>query len=437
MKSLIRLLGICILLLAFYFAFEWIQLNPGSVQIVWFGYEITASIFVVIAALALGFTLFHNLLNGIHYVLTYPTRRRERKKLKSYEQGLLCLTETFSSLSVNDSRAARKSLERARKYLNDAPVTLLLEAQLAREDEDPAKRHALLEQLRESKQTKPVAERGLIEEALAAGNLEEARQLAEPAFAARGKDSWLALTLMDVHARQGAYNKALEVLRLARSRGIVPSDDANQFSAALRLAWAQSSDDVALKQLQLERALRDHPEMERAVVQLAETYMRLSKMAAAQKLIERAYKKRASRPLVETYRTATASLKEAKQTKKLRNLALSNQDSADSQMLLAELALKENSANAARDFAKAALVHQERGDIFELLATIEEAQDNGAQANGWRQRAASAPHGWLYKCDNCANLEADWKLHCPSCAAFDGLQQHFPATTSIELTPAA
>lgn len=435
MKLLIRFLGLLIVIATGYFVLEWVQLNPGSVSVVWFGYEITASIFVVIAGLLLSFLLLHALLNGISYLANYPARRRSRKRLRDYEQGLECLTNTFSALSVNDTRNARKALGQARKHLADAPVTLLLEAQLERENADPAKRHALLEQLRQSKQTKPVAERGLIEEALHEKRLDDARELAEEAFNTRGKDSWLAMTLMDIYARQGAYNKALDTLRLARSRGIVPAGDANNYAAALRLAWVLASDDLPLQQMQLQRALKDRPQLELAVVKLAEVDMKLNKIRAAQKALERAYKHRPARALVETYRQAIAALSEAKQAKKLRALALSQPDSADSQMLLAELALIENSPNAARDFAKAALLHEERGDILELLATIEDTQENSAAANGWRQRAASAPYGWAYKCDNCAHLAAHWKLHCPECMAFDGLQRHFPAVAVIDATP--
>ena len=437
MKTLLRLVVILLLVAAVYFATQWMQLNPGTVSVVWFGYEISASIFLVVAALTVMFFTLHGLLNAISWLLNYPKKLREKSLLRSYEQGLACLTDTFSALSVNDEKQARKALAKARKHLSDAPVTLLLEAQLERDNTNPAKRQALLEKLRNEKQTAPVAERGLLEAALKEERLEDARELAESAFAKRPKDAWLALTLMDIHARQHSYNKALDTLRLARSRGLVESALADQHSAALRLAWALSSSETSLKQLQLERALKARPGFEPAVLALADVYQSLNKAGAAQRLLQRAYMSTPSRAIAERYRSSLGALNEAKQAKKLKTFALKRPDCADSQLLLAELARKEDSLGAARDFAKAALVHQERGDIFTFLAELEEAEENGSQALLWQQRAQNAPHGLVWRCDACGELHTQLHLHCPACDTFDSLAQHFPAPASIELTPAA
>ena len=194
---------------------------------------------------------------------------------------------------------------------------------------------------------------------------------------------------------------------------------------------------MQLQQLQLERALKARPALEPAALALAKIYQSHNKTGAAERLLTRSYVLAPSRALVKAYRTCLSSLSETKQAKKLKAFALKKPDCADSQLLLAELALQEGSTGAAKDFAKAALVHQERSDIFSFLAKLEEQGGNASQAALWNQRAQSAPPCNLWRCEACGELHVDWQLHCRACDTFDSLVSHFPATTSIELTQAS
>ncbi len=78
---------------------QWLMAHPGEVVITWLGYDITLHIVMVVAALlALTFVVtFFSI--TFWQVLTWPKRRRARKKHRTLETGLKQLTLGVTALA--------------------------------------------------------------------------------------------------------------------------------------------------------------------------------------------------------------------------------------------------------------------------------------------------------------------------------------------------
>src|SRR5215470_3957237 len=191
----------------------WVAQRPGHVSFVWLGYRLDTSIGVLLAALLLLLLLFI-LLQGFWRLVWRGPRdlgrlRSERKR----RQGYRALSQGMAAVAAGDAVEARRQARLANSLLNDPPLILLLAAQTAQlgGDETAARRYftAMLER----PETAFLGLRGLLMQALKAGDRAEALSLARRAFEERPGTPWAATTLIDLQLEAGRWNEALPLLQ--------------------------------------------------------------------------------------------------------------------------------------------------------------------------------------------------------------------------------
>jgi len=117
----------------------WLADRPGVVLLEWQGYRVETSIGVL--ALVFLFcvgVVVAGLFWGWRWLRRRPREWSQNRRLSRQNAGLQALSEGLVAIAAGDATAARKHSRRAGSLLENAPMTLLLEAQTAQIEGDDA-----------------------------------------------------------------------------------------------------------------------------------------------------------------------------------------------------------------------------------------------------------------------------------------------------------
>lgn len=335
----------------------WLAENPGTVTIHWFEYQIDTS-FVVLLVMscvaAVGLSICYLILRTILHI---PARFSNRRSLKQYRAALTEITYSVAALAASDTATAQAHTRKAEKLLGTTPLTLLLSAQIARNQGDEKKTHALLEQLLDHKETEYLAARNLSEAAGKQDLLPKALQLAERAQTINPRERESLLSVIGIHVRLCKWQEALQALKTGKAS--VNRAEQRELRGKILLAQAQKlaaeeQDEAAL--VHARAALSCLPEFVPALCFTAECYAREGEQAKALKLLQKAWRTNPHPQLADGLRAL--AMKESPQVQK------------------------------------------------KILATLHDATP------------LAAP---LWNCSKCSNATSQWALHCPSCQGFNTL----------------
>ena len=218
-----RILLALILLAAAVAAGVYFADNPGQVEIAWQGWLIDTSVGVLVAAAALFaflVSVLALLVTGLRRapVCRPPLARESRRRAGEAE-----LTRGLVALAAADAGEARRHAERARVLLGETPVVLLLSAEAASRQGDLEAARRAYAALLDRRDTEFLGLRGLIGQALRAGDDAAALPLAERARALRPDAPWLADNLLRLQARAGDWQAARDTLAAAARRRALPA----------------------------------------------------------------------------------------------------------------------------------------------------------------------------------------------------------------------
>ena len=196
---------------------------PGAVDITWEGWEIDTSVGVLIAAAAVLALVLWLLFSLIATALRLPGRFRRNRRERRRRLGELAINRGMIALAAGDGAAARRQSARAETLLGATPMTLLLAAQAAQLDGDEDTARLRYTALLETKDAQLLGLRGLIGQALRAGDGEDALRLAERARALRPHAGWVFETLLALQTRTGRWEEARRTLAQGANRRLVPN----------------------------------------------------------------------------------------------------------------------------------------------------------------------------------------------------------------------
>lgn len=428
----------------------WFAVNPGSVTINWLGYRIDASVGVLALVVGLVVLLLTGLLRLFVYMVTAPSRiaawRRERRR----RSGYLALSRGMVAVAAGDASAARLSSRRAEALLTagDTPLPLLLAAQAAQLEGDEKEARRCFTMMLERPETQFLGLRGLLSQAVRAGDMPRAVALAKHAYELKPNTPWVLTALFDLLIRQGEWRAAEEVVERAEKRKVLPPARARRDLAIL--AHAQSLQAERTGQMPdalrfARRAHRQTPELAPLASRLAALLIRDGHQREAVKIIEQTWPLSPQPELARLYLEAKAEsdpLKRVGQIEKLAKLAPNHLEShlavARAAMAAAlwgkarsELAmvtgLGGTMSNGAPASLGAAAVIDPPARAYRMLAELEEAEHgDSAAAKRALERAGFARPDETWTCRECNARAIDWTPLCPSCQSFDTLEWASP-----------
>jgi HemY protein len=370
----------------------WLTQEPGRVSIDWLGWAVDMPVGVALLAIGLLVFLFVHGERIRHAIFAFPSRWRAQRKAIREMKGYRALTLGLVAVAAGDAPESRRQSRRARDLLTDAPLTKLLTAQTARLDGDDEAARKYFEDMRADPEVAFLGIRGLMTQALQAGDKDRALALAEEARKLRPSAKWVLIELLNLQMDAGKWSQALTTLDEAERTGALIDTDAAPIRARLSRRRALLLRDGgkpgdALKAA--ERALKAAPTDPATVVLAAELRRAEGKARKADQLLEAAWKQAPDAAVAEAYGAgAERALDKVKRIEKL--VALAPEDPAG-HLALASVSLDAELWGEARThLAKATeLVGDPPGPaICRMWARLEESEHNDlTAAHDWLRRA--------------------------------------------------
>ena len=416
--------------------------RPGTVELDWQGWRVDTNV----AVLALGVVLLGMIAAGVFHLLrrlvtapaAYLRWRRERRR----EAGFRALTQGMVAVAAGDPEEAMKHSRRADALLADPPLTLLLSAQAAQLNGDHTAAQKYFTAMLERAETEFLGLRGLLMQALHAGDEAAALKLVERAKELRPKTPWVLHRLYHLRARAGQWAEAEVMLVEAMGRKAVDATTGRHHRAVLlheQSRAAEAAGDIAKAVALAEKSVAHDRGFAPAAIHLAQLQIKQSRPRRALRTLLAAWREAPNPDLAIAFTGLFADETPLQRVKRTETLAGANPEHPESSLALAEAALDAKLWGEARRHLMAAGAGGDNPSprLCRLMARLEE-QEHGddAASRAWLARAANTPVADpAYVCDHCGAELPQWSVHCPHCHEFGSLTWRTPKR--VALTAAA
>ncbi|MBA2126337.1 heme biosynthesis protein HemY [Hyphomicrobium methylovorum] len=424
---MVRLLAYFISIALIAAGLSWIADRPGSLHIVWQGYDIETSVFraVVLLAAAIAFIVFlwsmaRALWKTPAIIGNRIVRRRQTRGLDAVSGGLI-------AIGAGDSTLASRYAVQARKSLPHQPLTHLLRAQSAELSGDRATARRIYEAMLASPETEQLGLRGLFLEAEREGANEAARQFATRALKANPKLGWSSTALFEQQCKQKDWAGALSTLEHARKYAHITKADADRKRAVLLAAQAiDIEDDNADKALAL--ALESHglaPDLVPPAVLAGRILASRGNTGKAAKVLQKTWTKSPHPDLAATYAYARIGDSTRDRLDRVVQLAALNPHSIESPIAVATTATEARLFAEARRALEPLLTERLTQRVAILMARIE-AGENGehGRVREWLARAMNAARDPAWIADGVTSDH--WKPISPVTGKLDAFLWRVP-----------
>ena len=434
----------------------WLGDRPGDLVLRWPGYEVRTSVAagIGITLVSLGVVLV--LWRGYAWLINWPDRVKAMRRKQKQARGEAAMAGSLMSLAEGNVAEARKAASEAQHNLPDKALPLLLAAQAARMDGNPAlaeKNYQALIALPAptglitlpaptggANNPKELGYRGLFSMALAEGKKDEARVYLEQTLtnsATKHKPVWALQGLFQIEAGDGNWQEALKLVDQLSVRGGIDKSDAKRLRAVLLVAEVQA---LSLQLGENENAqMRAHglKLVQRAIVlvpdfipalvlaaQLASANIAGSSARKITKRIEQLWKKNPHPDLVTAYLALQPAKSALQNLKLVQKLTAKNRTHVESRLALAGTAIKARRWSMARVALRDETETPTRR-VCRLMADLEigENEDTGL-AREWMDRAlTAAPDAcWVGP----TGAASSWQAVCPETGQIDAYKWGLP-----------
>ena len=346
-------------------------------------------------------------------------------------------------MAAGEREEAARWARKANALLDEPPLTMLLSAQAAQLTGDEAAAQRYFTSMLDGEETRFLGLRGLLTQALRAGDEARALDLARRAHALRPRTPWVLQSLFDLSERAGDLETAERALKESVRARVLPRPEAERKRALLllvraltargeaagRLGAGGGAGDVARGRV-LDLAREAHklaPGLIPASALLAELLIEAGDGRRAARLLEQAWGRAPHPDLAALYLRARGVDDRIERLKLLGRLTAGNPAHAESHLARARAALEARLWGEARRHLQAAagpdgLDGSPRESICRLMAELEESERADAEAaRAWLTRAAGAPRDPCWVCGFCGAVSEAWSARCGKCREFDAL----------------
>ena len=360
----------------------------------------TTTPFVLLLVAAL-FLLFYILLRLLGVLFSLPRRLRRRQAGADRVRGDRAITRTLVALAASDNDAAWREADRTRRLLGDTPLTLLLAAQASRQAGDEAEAAQAYRLLAERRDAPFLGLRGLLRQAVADENWEEAHSLARRAEAAYPGAQWLREERRTLALRTQSWEEALRLSgpEERAALAVAAADAAPNADAGLRLAG---------------QAYKADPTLAPAVVAYAARLREMGKSRKAEDLMSRAWAAQPHPSLAAEYLRHQPGVRDRVQA--AARLANANPSHPESRLMQAQVALEAGMTAEARkhiEAARASGFNQRR--LWLLAAEVAEHDGDVAAGQDALRHAAQSSPDPIWRCGACGTVHGEWHPVCDAC----------------------
>ena len=405
--------------------------HPGRVEILWQGWQVETSVAVLTAAAILGALVVGLLFSVLSLIVNAPRRLVSARRDRRHRSGYRALAQGMVAVAAGEAQEARRYAKKADLLLANPPLTLLLSAQAAQLDGDEGAAKKFFTAMLERPETEFLGLRGLLNQALRAGDRSGALRLAARATELRPGTRWAVQSRFDLETREGRWEAARATLAQAAKRRLVTAEQARHHRGVilyeLSCAALANGDQRRARALAAEaRALTE--DLATPAVHHAQLLLGERRIGRATKVVERAWRAAPHPDLAQLYGKIHKSEAPLTRVTTFERLAAQNPPARESQLALAEAALDARLWGEARRHLNDALATGATPRLCRLMARLEEAEHGElGPVREWLDRAVGATPDPRYVCRSCSRESLDWRSLCTHCGAFDTLSWRIPA----------
>ncbi|MDH5188455.1 MAG: heme biosynthesis protein HemY [Rhodospirillaceae bacterium] len=408
----------------------WVGANPGAVSLNWGGWRIETSV-GVLAGITVLFALSVALVYRMWLFITRtPAIMGNAIKQRRSRKGYKALTQGMVAVAAGDAREAARQVKRADGLLGDPPLTLLLKAQSAQLSGDEKAAENFFKAMLENEETEFLGLRGLLGQAIKAGDKQTALEIARAAHEIKPKSEWLADVLFELESNTGHWELAAQSLKQLEKTNLKANGESENLRTRRRAVVAygrsleaQNANDNSGKIKWAEKAFNTDNSFAPAAIRLAQIYADENKSRKAMRLVEKAWAINPNPGLLEPYYQAAGAIDGMKKLKAMEKLSRSNPDHGETLLAVAVAALEAKIWGQARSNLGTLM---ENGSatkrVYVMQAKLEEEENNDTQAaKRWLQMATMAPSDPAWVCSQCGHGEKQYHTHCSRCGGFDSM----------------
>lgn len=399
MGAVVKFLVVATAVIAFAW---WLVGLPGNVSATIGDTTFGAPASVALLFAIVVFLLLYLVVRILVTLIRLPRRTARLRAARTRRRGETALTRTLLALAGGDSAAARREAQRSRVMLGDTPQTLLLAAYAGRQAGQQEEAEAAFRALAERDDAAFLGLRGLMQQAMARGDWEEAAKLARRAEMASPGAPWLRTERSRLAIRAGSWKEALGLAG--------PGDPV----AVLGTAAANAETDEGEGRRLAKRAWDADPAFAPAALAYAQRLRAAGRERRAQDVLRTSWNL-APHPALAEAALATATDALAR-TRRAEALASAVPGNPEAHLLLARVTLDAGLHGEAKrhaEDARASGLDQRR--VWLLLADIAERTGNPAEQSDALRHAASAAPDPAWRCGQCGTAHADWAPVCSHC----------------------
>lgn len=402
-----RALAFLALLAVAAFGAVWIADRPGSVTIVWNGYEVATSLAIALVGVGIAAIVLGLVWAVVRGLITLPDTlvngSRERRRAK----GFTALSRGMVAVGSGDPLAARRHAGDAERLLGAEPLTLLLKAQAAQISGDRQVAESAFQRMVDDPETRVLGLRGLFVEARRREDGVSARAYAAEAARLAPSVTWANDAVLEAQCADGDWGGALEIVERRGSLGLIEKAEARRQRAVLLTAMAQVRE-AGEPEAATERALQAvklAPDLVPAACIAGRLLARRGDLKKAAKIVEAAWKANPHPDLAKVYLNLRTGDSVRDRLTRAETLAKLSSWGPEARLALAQAAFD------ARDFEKA---HEAVQPLLNdgptvrtclMMARIEEAEHGASsgRAREWLARGAHAPRDPVWIADGVAS----------------------------------
>lgn len=431
---MIRLLFLLVLLALLSLGASWLADHPGSVTIYWLDWRIDTSFAFLAASILIAVIALWLVLAILGAVLRAPKTYLRWRQSRHYAQGLQSVTEGVAALVLADVPLAVEHTKKAQTLLGSQPITLLMQAQIARLKGDEERMVDLLESMLKHPETEFLAARSLSDAALKSRSASLALTYAQKATDIQPADHQAAVSLTGILLELGKYEEAQQAISRGQRKRALSRAQAKRLSAivyAQQGAKLLDAGDGALALEAARQAWRRDRHFVPFVELMGRAYSKIGDDDAAYHLIRQTWKTHPHPYLLALFFKTQADAAPEAMLKKAEKLAAVRKSHFLSHLLIARANFIARKWQEARKAGKESLAVRESIPAMKLMSEIENAEYGDFDAaHLWLTRASEAPAEPMWQCSHCNSTHSLWSPLCPSCGSVDSLVMQPPYNQS-------
>jgi HemY protein len=436
------------LLLAAGLAVTWLANRPGTVTINWLGKDITMSVLVATAILAITMAVAYIAWRLLSKLWLSPKTAKEYWRFRQHRKAHESLHRGLIAASAGDSQQAHRHASFAAKALPKEPLAHLLQAQAAQLHGDRAAVKTAFEEMAKLPATELLGLRGLFTESRQTGDLASAVGYAEKALALNPRLAWASTAMLQIQSARKDWSAAAITIASQSKSGLLPKADAAKKRATLLAAQAIAEEETdRTKALRLASdALHLEPSLVPAALVAARCYIAEKNTRKAIRILRDTWNVSPHCDLAQLLAHVKQGDGPEDRFERIRDLISDPSANIEAGISLARAAIAAKRWDVARKALESHIQNAPQARICVAMAEIEEGLNDAGRAREWFARAVTAPRDPMWVSDGVASPRwtpispvtgeispSEWKVPFETLAAAPAAAPEIPAAIQLNL----